>query len=146
VATGVAVFIQIILGALLRHPGTGIDLTIAAFHITWAFVVVVLVLAAAYAVHQSFRTYAPLRRWRDAMLVFLVIQFLLGVTAFFVLLDEAGVTQPSNLQVVANTAHMAVGALLMASSVGLAAWSWRISVRPASEPVSTPAPRIPQPA
>ena len=33
-----AVFIQIVFGALLRHPGTGIDTFLATTHIIWAFV------------------------------------------------------------------------------------------------------------
>ncbi len=134
VLTAVALFIQVFLGALLRHPGTGIDLGLAGLHIFWAFVVVGFVLAAAYRVHTSFQDVTPLRKSRDAMLALLVIQFMLGLTAFFVLLDEAGVTQPSNLQVVANTSHMVVGALLFSSAAVLSAWATRMSV--SSSPVS----------
>ncbi len=137
-ATSAVIYIQIVLGALLRHPGTGIDLTLASLHIVWAFVVIGLVLTAAYRVQQWFRDVLPLRRWRDAMVGVLSIQFLLGITAFFVLLDETGVTRPSNLQVAANTAHMVVGALLMASSVGLAAWTARYSLRPRPDRTEAP--------
>jgi cytochrome c oxidase assembly protein subunit 15 len=52
-----------------------------------------------------------------ALLILLVVQFTLGVTAYFVTLDDAGMLQPTNLQVVVNTAHMVTGALLMSSAV-----------------------------
>lgn len=80
------------------------------------------------------------------MLGLLVVQFMLGLTAFFVLLDEVGMVQPSNLQVASNTSHMVIGALLMASSVALLTWSLRERHRfaPGASPVS-PKP-VPQPA
>ncbi|MDX1739740.1 MAG: COX15/CtaA family protein [Rhodothermales bacterium] len=146
VAASVVIFVQIILGALLRHPGTGIDLTLASFHIFWAFVVIGLVLATAYQVHQTLRHVRPVRRWRDAMVALLAVQFLLGVTAFFVLLDEAGITRPSNLQVVANTSHMVVGALLMASSAAVAAWAVRLSTASRAEVPASAASPVPHPA
>ena len=146
VAASVVIYVQIILGALLRHPGTGIDLTLASFHIFWAFVVIGLVLATAYQVHQTLRHVRPVRRWRDAMVALLAVQFLLGVTAFFVLLDEAGITRPSNLQVVANTSHMVVGALLMASSAAVAAWAVRLSTASRAEVPASAASPVPHPA
>jgi cytochrome c oxidase assembly protein subunit 15 len=145
-ATAAVIYVQIILGALLRHPGTGIDLTLASFHIFWAFVVIGLIVWTAYTVHQRFRSLQPLRRWRDAMMGLLAVQFLLGVTAFFVLLDETGITRPSNLQVVANTAHMVVGALLMASSAAVAAWAVRFSEIPETDTPAAAVPHIPHPA
>ena len=39
------------------------------------------------------------------------------MTAYFVTLDDAGMLQPSNLQVVVNTSHAVIGALLMAGAV-----------------------------
>lgn len=139
--TVVVIYLQIILGALLRHPGTGIDLRLAGLHVFWAFIVMGLILATAHVVQQFFRHIEPVRRSRDALLGLLVVQFLLGLTAFFVLLDETGMVQPSNLQVIANTSHMVVGALLFASSVTLAAWARRI--RRSTYPISsrvTPSP------
>ena len=42
---------------------------------------------------------------------------MLGLTAYFVTLDDAGMLEPSNLQVGVNTSHAVIGALLMAGSV-----------------------------
>jgi len=135
-------YVQIILGALLRHPGTGIDLGLAGIHIFWGCVVLGLVATSSYVIHSSFRDATPIRRARDAMLGLLTVQFVLGLTAFFVLLDEAGVVQPSNLQVVANTSHMVIGAMLMASAVVVAAWSIRLGTRtsPAASSVASATP------
>lgn len=124
--TAVAVFVQVILGALLRHPGTGIDLMFAGVHIFWAFVVVALILASAQLI-RSDEHGRSLGRARNAAVSLLAIQFMLGMTAFFVLLDEQGMVRPSNLQVIVNTSHMVVGALLMGATVAQATYAlgWR---------------------
>ncbi len=116
VALGV-LYAQIILGALLRHPGTGIDPTLAGLHI---FGAVLATGAIAYLFGYVARKFRGARIAYPAarLLVLLAgIQVLLGVTAYVVTLDDAGMLEPSNLQVAANTAHMVIGALLMAAAV-----------------------------
>ena len=51
---------------------------------------------------------------------------ILGLTAYFVTLDDAGMLQPSTVQVVVNTSHAVIGALLMAGAVlaALATHRW----------------------
>ncbi len=136
VAAAVAVFVQVILGALLRHPGTGIDMMFAALHIFWAFVVVALILATAQrisvAVHGSAAS-----QWRNAIVGILAFQFALGMTAFFVLLDERGLVQRSNLQVIVNSSHMVVGALLFGATIGLAVTILRRPRRESTQPTSS---------
>ena len=112
-----AVFIQIVFGALLRHPGTGIDTFLATTHIIWAFVVVVLIMVTALQVFLNFGHHKILKRWISIVVGILCVQIGLGFTAFFVLLDESGLIQPSNLQVIVNSSHMVTGALLMSSLV-----------------------------
>lgn len=115
VFTAAAVYLQIIFGALLRHPGTGIDFFLATTHATWAFVVSALVILTAYQVRRYFKSHRLLMSISRITVVLLFVQFCLGFTAFVVNLDEAGYTLPSTLQVVTNTLHMVTGALLMAS-------------------------------
>lgn len=122
VVTVAAVFVQIIFGALLRHPGTGIDLLFAGVHIFWAFVVVALILASAQLI-RSDEHGQDLGRARNVAVSLLAVQFMLGMTAFFVLLDEQGMVRPSNLQVIVNTSHMVVGALLMGATVAQATYA-----------------------
>ncbi len=108
-----AVFVQIILGALLRHPGTGIDPLLAGLHIGWAFVALLMVY-----LHVRVLASAPaLRNLGRAIMGIVTLQITLGFVAYFVLLDEAGVLQPSNLQVVINSLHLIVGAALFATNV-----------------------------
>ncbi len=118
--TAGALYVQIVLGALLRHPGTGIDPMLAGVHMAWAFVVAGLIVATCIVVRRRFRRHRLLRRAAGVLLGLLAAQILLGFTAYFVLLDEKGMLQPSNFQVMINTAHLIVGTLLMAASVALA--------------------------
>ena len=112
-----AVFIQIVFGALLRHPGTGIDSFLATTHIIWAFIVVGLILTTAFQVYNRFPDHPVLKKWTGIVLGLLALQIALGFTAFFVLLDERGIIVPSNLQVIINSTHMVTGALLMSSLI-----------------------------
>lgn len=124
--TPVALYAQILLGALLRHPGAGIDPVLAAVHITWAFVVTVLIALLATRIRGVLRRDIPASMWASVLLVLVSFQVLLGILAYFVTLNEGGLLVPSNLQVVLNTAHMVVGALLFACVVSVCVMTARI--------------------
>ncbi len=111
------VFIQILLGALLRHPGTGIDPVFAAIHIGFAFIASATVLQTWFFIRFSMANERELVRFSGWTIRILVAQVLLGLFAYFVLLDEKGLVVPGNVQVVINSAHLVVGALLFASVV-----------------------------
>ncbi len=119
ILTPIALYLQIILGALLRHPGAGIDAFLAALHMTWAFVVTVLIVLLAMRVRSLFRTGIPVVSWTRVVVGLVSLQVLLGILAYFVTINENGLLLPSNLQVVLNTAHMVTGALLFAGVVVL---------------------------
>ena len=121
-----AVYLQIILGALLRHPGTGIHPVLVGLHIGGAVLVVVAVAAFLYRVWNDFRDARALYRSAWLLAILVDVQLVLGVTAYFVTLDDAGMLEPSNLQAVVNTSHAVIGALLMAGSVlaVLATFRW----------------------
>ncbi len=129
VATAVVLYGQIILGVLLRHPGTGIDPMLAGIHMTGAFVALGLIAATFAVVRRHFKADRLVRRGANALLGIVVVQMLLGFTAYFTLLDESGMLQPSNVQVIVNSAHLIVGALLMASAVCLAILALRRTAR-----------------
>jgi heme a synthase len=110
-ATG-AVYVQIVLGALLRHPGTGIDPLLVGLHMGWAFVALI-----AVALHaRLLGTSDHLRYLGRALLAIVIIQVTLGFLAYFVLLDEQGMLRPSNLQVLINSLHLVTGAALLATN------------------------------
>lgn len=112
-----AVWLQIILGALLRHPGTGIHPWLVGFHIGGAVLVAAVVAAFLLRVWNGFRESRVLYRGAWVLAGLVDVQLILGLTAYLVTLDDAGMLQPSNVQVVVNTSHAVIGALLMAGAV-----------------------------
>lgn len=115
-----ALYGQIILGVLLRHPGQGIAIHFAVVHIAGAFVVTGLVLAVFIHVQKYFESNRLLNQAAWAMLWLVTLQFALGLSAYLVLLYETPVVLRSTWQVILRTAHVATGALLMGSTVVLA--------------------------
>ncbi len=116
-AAPAAVWLQVILGALVRHPGTGIHPWLVGLHIGGAVLVAVVVAAFLLRVRDGFPESRGLYRGSWVLAGLVAVQLVLGLTAYFVTLDDAGMLQPSNLQVVVNTAHAVIGALLMAGAV-----------------------------
>ena len=76
-----------------------------------------MVAAFLLRVRDEFRESRVLYRGSWVLAGLVDVQLILGLTAYFVTLDDAGMLQPSNLQVAVNTAHAVVGALLMAGAV-----------------------------
>ena len=128
-----AVWLQIILGALLRHPGTGIHPVLVGVHIGGAVLVAGVVAAFLLRVWNGFRESRVLYRGSWVLAGLVDVQLILGLTAWFVTLDDAGMLQPSNLQVAVNTAHAVIGALLMAGAMlaVLGVYRWGGRTRPA---------------
>jgi len=134
-----ALYGQIILGVLLRHPGQGIAIHFAVVHIAGAFVVTGLVLAVFIHVQKHFEANRLLNRAAWAMLWIVALQFALGLSAYLVLLYETPAALRSTLQVVLRTAHVATGALLMGSTVVLTLLALR---RRAEVPAAAVAPEL----
>ena len=123
-------YAQIILGALLRHPGTGIDPTLAGLHI---FGAILTTGAIAFVFGYVFRHFRGARiAYPAARLLALLVgaQAALGVTAYVVTLDDAGMLEPGNVQVVVNTAHTVVGAFLMVAAVLTVLGAFHLKKRP----------------
>lgn len=125
-----AVYLQIIFGALLRHPGTGIDTTLVAIHLGWAFVATAMIAVLVSRIRTTMPMGGLLDRSSKTLVVILVLQVALGLFAYFVLLDETGRIQPSNVQVLANSAHMVIGALLFATTVVTSVFAARVRSLP----------------
>jgi len=125
-----AVYIQIVFGALLRHPGTGIDTVLVALHLGWAFVATATLAVFISKVRGITPNGGLLGNLSTGVIAILTLQVALGLFAYFVLLDETGRTQPSNVQVITNSAHMVVGALLFASTVVTAVLTARVGSLP----------------
>jgi len=111
------VYVQIFLGALLRHPGTGIDPLFAGLHMAGAFLATGIVVTYWSKISSFSAAMAPVKKAAFSMMGVLTVQVLLGLFAYLVLLDESGMVKASNVQVIANTSHMVIGALLFATTV-----------------------------
>jgi cytochrome c oxidase assembly protein subunit 15 len=127
VATSFLVYIQIFLGALLRHPGVGIDPLFAILHLGFAFLVSAHIIRVWFRIRLTIRGEPDLIRLSGYVFVFLGLQVTLGLIAYFVILDERGIVEPSNVQVIINSAHLIVGAMLFASTVVVSLFTFKRS-------------------
>ena len=127
VATGL-VYLQIVLGAWLRHSG---QTTPLIFHLALAFAAVGAVVGLARrlkTVAAEGGERAPLARLRVRLVVLLVVQIALGVASLVAILFLSGgfAGRVTLLEAVAASAHVLVGALLLGSCAATALWSGRL--------------------
>ncbi len=120
---------QIVLGALLRHAGHGVDAVFAGIHIAGAFAVTALVFAVFVVVQKHFGGVAALGRGAWAMLGVVGAQFALGLAAYVVMLYEAPLAVRSAAQITLNTAHLVTASLLLAATVTTALLARRLLAR-----------------
>jgi cytochrome c oxidase assembly protein subunit 15 len=142
VATCILVYLQLVFGAVLRHvpidsePGT--FLLAVRFHLLLAGVLVLHVLFVTWSILRHFRAERPLVRLVFAQCGLITVQILLGLATWIVkyavpdwaaswwLLPEFTIQAGGWLQTHVVTAHVAVGSLLLATSVALALLSLRL--------------------
>ncbi len=120
VAATVAVFVQLALGAALRHKGLGI-----APHLVGAGIVVVLILWVAHRAFWKLSGQRTLVRLTMAAGALLLLQLTLGVGSYWTRLATQDAVQPQLATVWITTAHVAVGALLLGVSLLLTLQSYR---------------------
>jgi len=143
-ATG-AIYIQLILGAVMRHMNAGLvipdfplvfgglvpphftpEIAVHYAHRLWAVVVLVAVLAAAVSTLRGAGDRTDLKRPARLMIFLVLFQILLGASIIWTR-REVGVT----------STHVVVGAILLATSFVLTVRSWRFA---ASHAVARPDP------
>lgn len=116
-----ALWAQLVLGAILRHGGSGI-----VWHVLGA---VVASSAALWAACRTMieRREPSLRAPAAALLALLLLQLLLGAgAAAFRLLPEP---RASRAMIAVATSHLAVGAFLLGTAAMLATRLWRLGTR-----------------
>jgi cytochrome c oxidase assembly protein subunit 15 len=119
--TTTAIFVQLILGAGFRHGAFGI-----LPHLIGAVVVLFLVVWTGRTVRNRFGSVRDLRRWGILLQAFLGTQILLGVAAYWAVVQEIKAAQPTMTYVILTVAHVLVGALTLAASVLLTLASYRL--------------------
>lgn len=118
-----SILIQLILGALLRHTGV-VDGSKAGRLVSWvviahilgAIIVTVLVLRVGVMLLRHFEE-GLLYQLGVALLSLLVVQVSLGVGSFWVRLKAMEWVQPLPLDTWITTSHLAVGALMLVTSL-----------------------------
>ena len=113
--TAAAIFVQLILGAGFRHGAFGI-----LPHMIGAAVVLFLAIWTSRTVRVRFGAIKQLRRWGILLTSFIGAQFLLGIAAYWAVVQEIKAQQPTTTYVILTVAHVLVGALTLAASVVLA--------------------------
>ncbi len=131
-AAAVILYVQIILGALLRHQGVGIHPWFVTLHVAGAFASTAAVITVFAYVYKYFWSKPIIRRGAVYAVGILAAQFALGFAALFVLLIESPDALRSPLQIILSSVHLVVGALLFAAVVRL---SLLVMRRPGEEPL-----------
>src|SRR5579885_592461 len=132
-ATAGLILAQIALGAGFRHGALGILPHVAGAMIV-SFVILIL---AAFVLHQ-FPQHATLRRAAKTLLGVTLAQVFLGIETYFARLGAAEKPAP---MLIFTIAHVATGALTLASSIVVAIQVWRNVTAPQehAEPSETAA-------
>jgi cytochrome c oxidase assembly protein subunit 15 len=139
-------YLQLILGAAFRHvwtkwgpsgsnhwPVHKIVHILLYPHILNALFVTVLVLYVSLRAMTKHPTITQLRRPALWMLVLLIAQLMLGVSAYVVrVIQGVNEAQPTMTLVAVTVAHLAVGALILASTMILTIQAYRHTGDPAS--------------
>ncbi|MGD0129192.1 MAG: COX15/CtaA family protein [Terriglobia bacterium] len=111
VTTGI-ILVQLVIGAVYRHSGKGLDLHIAGAGVVTMFV--------AYLVTRILIKFSQTPQLlRPALLLggMLVVQVSLGIASYVVKMAERNAPQPLPPVVNTTTAHVAVGALVLLTSL-----------------------------
>ncbi len=114
VANTVTIFILILLGAIFRHHGFGV-----IPHIVVALLVTAATLWIFVRVQNHFDECQPLVRAARLLVALLALQLLLGVGSYIEVLTHQNAPQPEAPVVDITTAHVAVGGLVLVTSLWL---------------------------
>ena len=127
--TAFSVYLQIVVGAMLRHSTQTLSGSFAILHIAGAFIVTGLIFAVFVHVQKHWTDYRPVRRTAWVVLLTIGVQVALGLAAYLVLIHESTLQIRSTAQVVLTVSHLVVGAVLFTSTVVLALWVHRLEDR-----------------
>ena len=125
----VTIFLQLILGATLRHSATWdqrppVELIMA--HILGATAVALTLGSAGLTVLRRHKGEKFLTRPAMIALSLLVVQLFLGVAAYMTRLASPGDPQPLNPMISMTVAHVACGALVFVSTIVLTLRTYRV--------------------
>jgi cytochrome c oxidase assembly protein subunit 15 len=134
-AAAATIFLQLILGATLRHSATWdkpLPTDLLLTHIGGAIAVTLLLGSASLLVLRRYRGEPFLTRPALIALGLLVVQLSLGVAAYIVRAASPNDPQPLNPMVGVTVAHVACGALVFATTIVLTLRVFKV-LRPAEQ-------------
>jgi heme a synthase len=127
-------YVQLIFGAMFRHHGMG-----WLAHVLNAPLVAIVLTWTAVTALARYPKIAAIRRPAITMLALLITQLCLGFLAFLTRVEWGkNAAQPELPMVVSTVAHVAVGALLLASTVILTIQVWHHIPASVTQPSSSP--------
>jgi cytochrome c oxidase assembly protein subunit 15 len=135
VAASTAIFLQLIVGATLRHSATwdqALPTDLLLTHICGAIVVMLLLGAAALTILRRHRGETFLTQPAKVALLLLALQLLLGVAAYITRVGSPNDPQPLNPMVAITVAHVACGALVFATTIVLTLRAFKVLRSPVS--------------
>jgi len=138
-AAAVIIYLQIVLGALLRHPGAGMSGGYTALHVTGAFLVVGVVMGVFVIAEKHFEGVPAVRRGAWVLLGTMGVQFALGLASLLLTLYEPAGPGGVIAYVTLTVAHLVTGAVLFGGAVVLGLLVSRHQ-KPTSRPEPTEVP------
>jgi len=118
--TFAAVYVQLILGAALRHRAIDV-----VPHLVWAGVVTFMVGYTVFSATRHLPEEPPLQRLAIILGVLVVLQLSLGAMSYFARAAHASAPQPMPEVIWTTTAHVAIGALVLGTSWILSLLAYR---------------------
>jgi len=125
----VAIFLQLIIGATLRHSATWdqhLPTELILLHIGGAIVVTMALGKAGLTVLRRHKGVTFLTRPALVALVLLGVQLSLGIAAYITRLGSPDDPQPLNPMITITVAHVACGALVFVSTIVLTLRTYRV--------------------
>jgi heme A synthase len=125
----VTIFLQLIIGATLRHSATWdqqLPIELVMTHIGGALAVTIALGSASLAVLRRHKDEKFLTRPATIALLLLVVQLSLGIAAYVTRLRSPGDPQPLNPMIAITVAHVACGALVFVSTIVLTLRTYRV--------------------
>ena len=125
----VTIFLQLILGATLRHSATWdrpLPTELVLTHVAGAIAVVVVLGTVAYNTLRRHAGVTYLTRPASLALILLGVQLLLGVSAYIARSLSPNDPQPLNPMIGITVAHVVCGALVFATTIVLTLRSWQL--------------------
>ena len=129
IAAAVTIFLQLIIGATLRHSATWdkpLPTDLLLTHIGGAIAVTVLLGSAALLILRRHTGETFLTRPAKIALALLAVQLCLGIAAYITRMASPNDPQPLNPMVGITVAHVACGALVFATTIVLTLRAFKV--------------------